>query len=159
MKKIKLTQGKYALVDNKDFERLNKFKWHFKSKKNKFHGTGYAYKWGANNKRMFMHHMVLKRKNGKFNDHINGNGLDNRRKNLRYCSAAQNMWNRGKYLKNNSKYKGAHWHTTNKTWVANISVNGKQFHLGTFESEICAAKAYNVAAKKHHGEFACLNRV
>ncbi len=93
-----------------------------------------------------------------FIDHINGNALDNRRANLRIVTRAQNAKNRSKGSKKcSSVYKGVCWHKYNKKWSAEIKSNHRQIHLGYFDDEIEAAKAYDEAAKKYHGEFACLN--
>jgi len=89
-------------------------------------------------------------------DHINGNPLDNRRENLRITTKQQNCCNQRKRV-GSSKFKGVVWHKMGGGWIAQIGVNYKRYHLGSFKSEIEAAKAYNDAAIKYHGEFACLN--
>ena len=91
-------------------------------------------------------------------DHINHDGMDNRRANLRAATHAQNTYHRKKRSgATKSKYKGIHWRKENKKWVARIMFEGKRIHLGSFHTEIEAAKAYDRAAKKYHGEFASLN--
>jgi hypothetical protein len=93
-----------------------------------------------------------------FIDHINCNAIDNRRANLRIATRAQNAKNRSKSKRKcSSVYKGVHWHKQHKKWGAMIAVDHKRIHLGYFSNEDQAAKCYDEAAKKYHGEFACLN--
>jgi hypothetical protein len=101
-----------------------------------------------------------------FADHVNHNGLDNRKANLRPATHTQNVWHRRKFngrtsggfkLASRSKYKGVDWAHSMNRWRARILVNGKRIYLGSFNSELEAAKAYDLAAKKHHGQFATLN--
>jgi hypothetical protein len=113
-----------------------------------------------------MHHLAIDVPPGCFCDHINHNGLDNRKANLRVATRKQNVWHRRKFsgrtydgLKqpSRSKYKGVDWSKEMKRWRVRIRVNGKRLYLGSFENEIDAAKAYDEASKKYHGEFAALN--
>ena len=92
-------------------------------------------------------------------DHINGNSLDNRKLNLRICTNSQNLMNRGKNKNNTSGYKGVRLINSNKKWRAQIQYKKIFYHLGCFEKRIDAAKAYNEAAIKFHGEFANLNKI
>lgn len=92
-------------------------------------------------------------------DHIDGDGLNNQKSNLRVCSHKQNCRNRKKNLNGSSRFKGVGFHKRDKIYCANIGLNGKRVHLGNFNSEIEAALAYNFAAKHHYGEFAKLNEV
>lgn len=155
-KEIPLTQGKVALINTEDYDYLNQFKWCAMY-------NGYA--WYAvrnipkNGKQttIRMHREILKTPQDMDTDHINMNGLDNRRNNLRICTRSQNYMNRGKYKDNISGYKGVYWY--NKKWVAQIKVNAKQIYLGRFKDKEQAAEAYNKAAKKYHGEFARLNNI
>jgi hypothetical protein len=104
-----------------------------------------------------MHRSIITIPDGMLCDHINHNGLDNRKANLRPATAAQNSWNRKKQSgPTSSKYKGVH-KTTSNTWSANITVLGRRIHLGTFKTETAAAKAYDLAAKTHFGPFAYTN--
>jgi hypothetical protein len=91
-------------------------------------------------------------------DHINRNGLDNRKANLRLATISENCRNRGIRKGASSKFKGVHWCNTRKKWLVGIKLNGHRKHLGSFDNEIKAAKAYDEAAKKYHGQFATLNR-
>ena len=91
-------------------------------------------------------------------DHINGNGLDNRKANLRAATALQNSWNcRKTRRKKSSKYKGVSWLKRQKIWQSRIQANGKMIFLGNFKDEKKAAEVYDQAAQKHHKEFAVLN--
>lgn len=91
-------------------------------------------------------------------DHINHNGLDNRRCNLRVCTRQGNQQNRIAQIAT-SEFKGVSWHEHSKKWLARIKVDKRIHHLGMYESELHAARAYDIAAKKHHKEYAYLNNV
>lgn len=151
MKKIPLTQGKYALVDDKDFEELSKFKWYFNS--------GYVVRSGYKNGKRFrlrMHRVILKAKIGEVCDHINGNALDNRCTNLRICLQSENMRNRKKNGNNTSGVKGIYWDKESNSWRAQIQVNGKKISIGRFSNLKNARVAYREVARKVHGNFARL---
>jgi hypothetical protein len=154
MKTINLTQGKVAIVDDKDFDKVKNLKW--------FHHFGYAKRNFFINKKwviISMHRLILGLGRGDVRqvDHINGNGLDNRRKNLRLCTNSQNQMN--KIVNNKYGYKGIFKTNRPKKWGVRIYKNKKRFTIGYFYEKIEAAKAYNEAAKKYYGEYACLNKV
>jgi len=159
MKKIPLNKGKFALVDDKDYETLSVYKWYITP-------AGYASRhqtkeeYGKNpRKTVFMHRYIAEARKGEITDHVNGNPLDNRRENLRVCTTQQNIFNRPKLSKTGtSKYKGVMLRPYSR-WEANIKVNGKGRYLGVFDTEKEAAHAYNIKAKELFGEFALLNRV
>jgi len=90
-------------------------------------------------------------------DHINRNGLDNRRCNLRIGTIAQNAMNKRGQRNASSRFKGVTWSHHVSKWVASINEGGKRRHLGCFVSEIEAALAYDAAARILHGDWACLN--
>lgn len=162
MKKIVLLNkaihtDKYVLVDNSDFEYLNKYRWYF-THCNLAHGNGYAVR-HEGRKSIYMHREILKPVKGLVTDHINGNGLDNRRSNLRACTIAQNAHNRNKRSNSALKYKGVSKNVDNNNqwsgkYGARILINGKQRFLGTFNTQIGARRAYLKAAKQFHGEMA-----
>jgi len=157
MKKIPLTQGKYAIVDDEDYEVLNQFKWCAK----KSNQTSYAIRGTGprdNLKRLYMHSEILPQPQGKEIDHRDGNGLNNTRSNLRFCTRQQNCANkRTNNKKTSSQYKGVCFTDRAKPWLANISFNNNTKFIGYFYSEINAAKAYDKKARDLFGEFANTN--
>ena len=153
MKKIPLTRGKFALVDDEDYGRLSEHKWYF-------HHSGYAIRKITVSKKqviVHMHREVLMPPIELFTDHINGNGLDNRRENLRNCTAIENSRNQSMAKSNKSGFKGVSWHKAGCKWRSVIHNQGKQEHLGEFFCIVKAAKAYDEAARKYHGDFARTN--
>ncbi len=155
-RRIALTQGKYAIVDPDDYYRLNQYKWSASRVGRKFYAvrTGPARN-GKRGKSYRMHREVANIPEGLECDHINANSLDNRKANLRPATRRQNCWNSSKRRpKSLSKYKGVSFSKRGRPWKAMLTVNGKWIYLGSFNSEIQAAKAYDKAAKRHFGEFA-----
>jgi len=154
---IKLTRGKYAKVDQDDFERLNRYKWNVLSSR----GTHYARRTAFKNGKRFdvyMHRVVCHAPPGMVVDHINRDALDNRKTNLRPATKKQNTWNRDHGKKTaTSTYKGVFWDKQRKKWQARLHHNGRSLYLGLFTDEIQAAKAYDREAKKYRGEYAFLN--
>ncbi len=159
MKRIPLTQGKEALVDDCDYEYLMQWKWcAHKQGKHFYAVSGYS----AGGTRKKMHQMIASKMGFSSNlmaDHINRNGLDNRRENLRPSTKVENGRNRGPIENSKSGYKGVSWDAARIKWRANIRVNDKQVFLGRFDDKVEAAKAYNEAAKKYFGLFAWLNPI
>lgn len=151
MKRIRLSSGRYTIIDEEDAKFLF-------GKKLSESTNGYA-RININSKKLTLHRFLMKAREGVFVDHINGNKLDNRRSNLRFCSKSQNGMNRPKPLwkKAPSVFKGVGWLKKNKRWRATIQLNGKQTHIGCFDSDISAARAYDIAAKKMFGKFAYQN--
>ena len=166
MKEIKLTQRQVALVDDNVFEYLNQWKWqaYESHTKNKWYATRGI--WIPQKKRMTtiqMHRIIMNAHVAQQIDHINHNGLDNRKENLRFCTHLQNQWNSKKRVNGLfSRYKGLSKHLMRDGkrfyWRARIGVNGKNISLGLFHNEQDAANAYDNAAMKYFGEFAFLNR-
>lgn len=154
MKEIPLTQGKVALVDDEDFGWLSEQKWCFNSQ-------GYSVRGRV--PQLIMHRVIMERILGEAIplgmevDHINTNKLDNRRDNLRLATHAQNKRNVPRYQGSTSQYKGVVWHKRGQKWQAAIWAKGGNQHLGVFETEVEAARAYDRAAKELFGEFAWLN--
>lgn len=157
MKLICLTQNKFTQVDDEDYDFLNQFKWcAIKHRSGKY----YAVRGGwidGKMKLIYMHRVIMNTPEWMLVDHIYHNGLDNRKSELRNCTHTQNQMNRRKQKNCSSKYFGVCWYKINKEWGARIKINGKQKHIGFFKTEVEAAKAYNIFAKKYLGEFANLN--
>jgi len=158
MKKIQLSGGHVALVDDDMFDYLNQWKWYY-SKSIK---TGYAQRHegsGLNRKTIGMHVEIMHPPTGTKVDHVDLDGCNNQRYNLRICTHSQNLINGRLRRTNKSGYKGVCWHKANHSWVAKIQFNGKALHLGSFDNTIDAARAYNRKAIELCGEFARLNDV
>ncbi|KKK47775.1 hypothetical protein LCGC14_3151770 [marine sediment metagenome] len=151
-KKIKLSDGQYAIVDADMYDELSQFKWCLVE--------GYPIRGTTKDgiqKRHLMHRVVNDTLDCLETDHINGNKLDNRKCNLRSVTRTQNEWNKKPRFGGSSKYKGVDWHPKTVQWRIRIRVNGKRVNLGYSHNEVEAAKIYNEAALKYHGEFAGLN--
>ena len=159
MKKIKLTKGMFAIVDDADYEWLSKFKWFAHKGRNTFYAVRHIRLLSGKRVLLSMHRQILGLKYGDPQqcDHYNHNGLANWRDNLRTCSNSQNQHNRSPHKNTSSEYKGVSWYNRRHKWVAQILVNGKKTHLGYFASEVEAAHAYDVEAEEYFGEFAYLN--
>lgn len=154
---IKLNEGKTAIVDSGDLEMVAKYNWNVIESRNTCYAHTVIGHWVVN-----LHRYIMSARPGQIVDHINGNGLDNRRSNLRFVTAQQNRMNSVKPRLENatSIYKGVHYEKggkRKKRWRARIDANGKKKHLGRFATEIEAAEAYDTAAREHFGEFAKLN--
>lgn len=173
MKQIPLTQGKFALVDDEDYDSLMKFKWQAKFRNNNWYAC-HSYAIGKKTTTIPMHRMLLKPEKGKIVDHKDHNGLNNQRYNIRICTYSQNAKNKSSH--GSSKYLGVHHDKGKKSWInkdgsktvkyypiykAMIHDGKKSMFLGVFpdtkEGEILAAKCYDNKAKEIHKEFANLN--
>lgn len=154
MKQIKLTRGKWAMVDDSDYESLSQFKWYAKRGAHTYYAVREKYIVGQrlHPKRLRMHRVVIGASPDMQVDHINGDGLDNRRVNLRECTNAENQHNRRVTPRGSSRYKGVYMHR--KKWAAHITNNYKTIYLGLFDTEYAAAQAYDAAARRMFGDFA-----
>ena len=159
-KEIILTQGKVAIVDDEDFDELNKLKWHADKRQNgKFYAVRKSICINGKYINQKMHRMIVGDKSGLHTDHIDGDTLNNRRSNLRICTHQQNMMNKCVSKVNKSGYKGVIYVKSRKMYKASITLNRKIIQLGYFYYIKQAAIAYNAAALKYHGEFANLNKI
>lgn len=159
MKEIKLTKGQVALVDDPDFEWLNQWKWVAKPDHYTFYAYRVDYSLGKHNPiTIIMHRQLLDLYDSDLEgEHIDGNGLNNQRNNLRVATRVQNIYNRKAFKNNKSKLKGVSWH--NNKWRANIQKDYKSVHIGYFKTKEEAAIAYNNKAVELFGEFARLNEI
>ena len=152
MKEIPLTQGKVALVDDEDYDYLMQWKWCA----TKDYNTYYANREGSvkeDNKKFIMHRVIMNTPDNMVVDHIDHNGLNNQKSNMRNCSPKENSRNmrpRGK-----TGYLGVCY--DRKYIKACIKIRGKNRHLGNYKTEEEAARAYDKVAKEYYGEFANLN--
>lgn len=138
MKKIQLTQGREALVDDNDFEVLNGHKWSAEKRKHTF----YAIRKNDGNKTVYMHRQILAAPKGRVVDHDDHDGLNNQKNNLQLVSSGQNNMNRrGLEAKNTSGVSGVHWFKRDQKWHAQVRHNGKRVHLGYFRHLEDAAMA------------------
>ncbi len=156
MKTIHIGNGRYAIIDDTDYEFVSQFKWWGTTNRQ---GRIYA-RTKRDGKPVNMHRLVIGLTDPRQHcDHVNRNTLDNRRQNLRVANNSLNHANQSKTRKNTSGFKGVIKRDCNKTnpWAANICVNYRTIHIGYFATPEAAAKAYDQAARKHFGEFACTN--
>lgn len=159
MKEIRLTQGKVALVDDADYAYLIGCKWYAI---NRYGDVWHAYtpvKHTITGKQttLYIHRLIMIATPSQEIDHKNGNGLDNRRSNLRIVTRRQNQQNQRPQRNASSIYKGVSWDKSTGKWIAIIKADGKQYNLGRFRDEIKAATVYDNAARYYFGEFAYLN--
>lgn len=159
---VPLTRGLFAVIDHRDAERVGKYAWHACRRASKPHlfAAGRTINCATENpKTQLMHRFILRARKHQHVDHVNGNPLDNRRKNIRLCSRSENACNRNPNTGANHglPLKGIR-KTSNGRWQARIALLGRSYCLGRFDTPTQAAKAYNRAALKLHGAFAKLNR-
>lgn len=150
------TKHRVAIVDECDRHLFERFAWHTMCHKRltPYAGSGKAPNYIGHR---LLHRAVLDVPSGVVVDHINGNGLDCRRVNLRVCTQKQNTHNRRPTRGSTSKYRGVSWNKRDQRWIVQITVNGRNKCLGRFLSEDEAAAAYDEAAMQAYGSFARLN--
>jgi hypothetical protein len=156
MPHIPLSNGGFCLVDEEDLEWLSKYRWRASSRgRNPYAIT--TVRNGGWSKSVFMHKLILRQDDPYKVDHVNGNGLDNRRSNLRFCTTQQNSYNKRKIREGSHRYVGAVLRRRNGLWEAKLRAEKKVYYCGAWPTEIEAATARDRAALLMHGEFACLN--
>lgn len=156
MKNIELSKGHYTQVDDEDYDELNKYKWYCNVQKS----GKYIYAARRTFKASFhisMHKQIMGTNKNELIDHIDHDGLNNQKKNLRVCTKKDNVRSSRLASSNTSGYKGACWHKGANKWMASICVNQRHIYLGLYSDKIEAAKVYDEAAIKYFGEFAYTN--
>lgn len=148
MKSIPLNKGKFALVDDEDYEYLMQWKW--------YENKGYAVRGiniGGKIHKILMHRVINKTPLGMDTDHINLNKLDNQKSNPRTATSSQNQMNKGMQKNNTSGIRGVSFHKRVNKWAANMGIHGKAVHLGYFDTKELAEKAHRKVAKFLFGDF------
>lgn len=158
MREIQLTQGQVALVDDDMFERLNQFKWFAIRRATGYHATRQV-QTPRGKRNLYMHHAIIGLPpKGCDTDHVDRNGLNNMRGNLRFVTRRQNMQNLNK-SRTTSRHPGVYWYKSRHKWAAGYYVGVRRIHLGLFESEEAAAATYRAAiharGERMLGEVAC----
>lgn len=151
---IPLTKGKIAIIDETDFGKVKEYIW----LAHRIGKVWYADSTPQKGRTVRMHRLIMDCPKGIEIDHIDGNGLNNRRSNLRYCNRSENCRNRRTSKNTSAIYKGVSFHRASNKYRAKIGINNKHIWLGVFENPIDAAKAYDNAAIELHGEFALTNK-
>jgi len=162
MKEIIFTTGQIAIVDDDDFNWLSRYSWRIvKGRNNYYAQTSFWDKNKKQNKNYSMHRLIMNNPDGLQVDHINHNGLDNRKENLRICTASQNSMNTHKTKENKYGYKGVCFiggkQNRTKPYAAQLRYGKKRYYLGQFATPEEAARAYDQKAKEMFGGYACLN--
>lgn len=155
MKEIPLTKGYVAIVDDEDYEMLSQYKWQVNKRKNTNYASR-AIKENGKKVTIFMHHEVYGKKTRLH--FLNLEGLDVRKSNMQESTISQiNMGRRIYRTDKTSQFRGVHWETRKEKWRAMIKDDGKPTHLGYYDLEVDAAKAYDKESFKRHGEFGWRN--
>lgn len=146
--RVELTQGKVAVIDAADAALVGKYRWRAsRHSRNVWYATT-----TIGRKTVYMHRLLLP--DAVMVDHTNGDGLNNRRENLRPCTQAQNLHNSGMSKRNTTGNKGVHFDKSRNKWAANIGIEGRMINLGRFTTKDEAVAARKAAELKYHGDFA-----
>ena len=158
MKYIPLTKGQFAIVDDDDYDYLMQWKWQAQKGRHTWYavrGNSFGTKGKRQQSTVYMHRVILHCPKTYQVDHINHNGLDNRKRNIRICSSGDNNRNRIPQTNCTSAYKGVSW--AGKKWRCMLWHKKKHLHVGYYASEVEAAKAYDKNARELFGEFVYCN--
>lgn len=160
MKQIELTQGFAALVDDCDYDRVTQFRWHVQKRGKRLYAARNVLRLDGRRGLQYLHRFLMQEALHDI-DHVNGNGLDNQRANLRSATRTENS--RGfcrKKENTTSKYRGVSWDSRIRKWIGRIRLSPTHAPIvARSDSEEEAARAYDAAASEHFGEFAQLNFV
>jgi len=160
MKLIQLSQGKFATIDDEDFEKISKHKWFVKKSCSTFYAVTNIPLGNGKKTIMRMHRYLLGVYDPKIKvDHKNLDGLCNEKSNLRLCTNAENTRNRRASKSSKSGIKGVSWSKSNNGWHARVTYNGKEIYLGTFNCRFEASNAYDKKCVELFGEFARPNNL
>ena len=151
---IPLSAGYVALVDAEDAARVLAFKWTAQKNRRTVYAFRKVRRPDGGRAKLALHKFLTGYER---TDHRNGDGLDNRRSNLRDATAGENSWNRRRPSVSTSGFKGVSWHKHRSKWQAYITGDGPRRHLGYFPTAEGAAHAYDAAARELHGEYATVN--
>lgn len=154
--KVPLSRGKVALIDPEDAARVLRHRWTASYGKAGWKAY-FSHSINGKTHSVYLHQLVMGHRKGLMIDHRNGNGLDCRKRNLRFCTNSQNSQNRRRKKNNQTGYKGIFLIKETGMWVAEIVVNGVRHRLGRYRSSEEAAHVYDDAARRLHGDFAALN--
>jgi hypothetical protein len=157
-RRIYLGEGDFTIVDQEDYGQIGKFKWSVVGTGRNLYAIRNVKVGPKLTKIRRLHREIMDAPKGLLIDHRNGDGLDNRRDNLRLATHSQNQCNKRKTgSKTSSRFRGVYFDKRRVQWQGYIRYNGKRMYLGCFKSEIEAGKAYDRAAREYHKEFARLN--
>lgn len=155
---IPLADGRFTIVDDEDADLASSYSWWANNRPNTTYACAHVPGSGRRGqKSISLHRLLLDAPPGIQVDHIDHDGLNNRRSNLRLATNAQNQANRRKKPGAASRFRGVSWHKASGSWQACIRRDGRQCHLGHFKDETDAARAYDAAARSVFGDFALLN--
>lgn len=158
-RRIPLTQGQYAIVDECDYDSLIGTRWYaqWAPNTNSFYAKAIGIRRGSGYLRVAMHRIVADIQSDRLGDHVNGNTLDNRKRNIRPSNNSENTSNSKLSTKNTSGFRGVSWNRWRRGWHSYIRIDKKLIHLGFYATAEEAAQVRDTAAIRYHGQFATLN--